>query len=79
PDSANLGYQDLRDLIVSAVNGSRVGDLQDLRRAFASPRGGFQVVEFRPGQGPGRIVLDAAEVEAAAARIRAVYGVPASP
>jgi hypothetical protein len=79
PDSANLGYQDLRDLIVSAVNGSRVGDLQDLRRAFASPRGGFQVVEFRPGQGPGRIVLDAAEMEAAAARIRAVYGVPASP
>jgi hypothetical protein len=36
-------------------------------------------VEFRPGQGPGRIVLDAAEMEAAAARIRAVYGVPASP
>lgn len=76
PDAANLGYQDLRDLIVSAVNGSKVGDLQDLRRAFASPRGGFQVVEFWPGQGPGRIVLDAAEVEAAAARIRAVYGVP---
>lgn len=75
PDAVNLGYQDLHDLIVTAVNGSPVGSLDDLRRAFARPRGGFQVVELLPGQGPGRIVLDAAEVAAASERIRTAYGI----
>jgi hypothetical protein len=74
PDPCNLGYQDLRDLIVTAVNGLRVGKLDDLRRGLAEPQGGFHVVEFLPGQGPTRIVLDAAEVEQAAARIRSLYG-----
>jgi len=75
PDAANLGYQDLRDLIVTTVNGSAVGSLEDLRRAFASPLGGYHVVEFLPGQGRGRIVLDAAEAEASRARVQSLYGV----
>jgi len=75
PDAANLGYQDLRDLIVTTVNGSAVGSLEDLRRAFASPVGGYHVVEFLPGQGRGRIVLDAAEAEASRARVQSLYGV----
>ncbi|HEY6554145.1 MAG TPA: hypothetical protein VI669_12375, partial [Vicinamibacteria bacterium] len=37
PDVANLGFQDLRDLIVTKVNGAVIGSLQDLRGAFASP------------------------------------------
>jgi S1-C subfamily serine protease len=74
PDSCNLGYQDLRDLIVTSVNGVRVGSLDDLRRAFATPPDGFHVVEFVPGQGPTRIVLDVAAVAAAAERIRSLYG-----
>jgi hypothetical protein len=74
PDPCNLGYQDLRDLIVTAVNGVRVGNLDDLRRALTRPEGGFHVAEFLPGQGPTRIVLDVAEVEEAAARIRSLYG-----
>ena len=40
------------------------------------PSGGFHVVEFLPGQGPSRIVLDVTEVEAAAGRIRSLYGTP---
>ena len=59
---------------MTAVNGIRVGRLDDLRRAFAEPKDGFHMVEFIPGQGPTRIVLSAAEVEAAAARIRTLYG-----
>jgi S1-C subfamily serine protease len=74
PDPANLGYQDLRDLIVTGVNGISIGSLDDLRQAFAQPKGGFDVVEFLPGQGPSRIVLDAAEVEAAASRVLSIYG-----
>ena len=75
PDAANLGYQDLRDLIVERVNGRPVGSLADLRQAFASPRGGFHVVEFLAGQAAARVVLDAGEAEAAAGRVRKAYGV----
>lgn len=75
PDPANLGYQDLRDLIVDKVNGRVAGKLDDVREALRHPVGGFHVIEFVPGQGPGRIVLDAAEAEAAVPRLRAAYGV----
>ncbi len=76
PDAVNLGYQDLRDLIVDRVNGRIVGKVDDVRRAFRQPRGGFHVIEFLPGQGPARIVLEAAQTEASAPRVRAAYGVP---
>jgi hypothetical protein len=75
PDSANLGYQELRDVIVERVNGQDVGSLADLRKALASPQRGFQVVEFLPGQGAARLVLDAEAAQAAGARIRQAYGV----
>ena len=76
PDAANLGYQDLRDLIVVRVNGQSVGQLEDVRAAFREPQGGFHVIEFVPGQGPARIVLDVAEARASEARVTAAYGVP---
>jgi S1-C subfamily serine protease len=75
PDRANLGYQELRDLMVARVNGQTVGSLADVRRALASPEGRFHVVEFVPGQGAARVVLDAEEARAAAARLRQSYGV----
>jgi len=52
-----------------------VGSLDEVRRAFASRQGGYHVVEFLPGQGPGRLVLDVAEAEASRERIKALYGV----
>jgi hypothetical protein len=75
PDAANLGFQDLRDLIVTNVNHVAIGSLADLRRAVASPVGGYHLVEFLPGQGPGRLVLDVAEAEASRERVRTLYGV----
>ncbi|HXK11233.1 MAG TPA: hypothetical protein VMT70_16420 [Vicinamibacteria bacterium] len=75
PDAANLGYQELRDLIVARVNGRPVSSLADLRAAFASPTGAFHVVEFTPGQGAARVVLDAGEARDAAARLQKAYGV----
>ena len=75
PDTANLGYQDLRDLIVDRVNGRIVGKVDDVRQAFRNPQGGFHVIDFLPGQGPARIVLEAAEAEASAPRVKAAYGV----
>jgi hypothetical protein len=75
PDAANLGYQELRDLMVDRVNGQPVGSLADVRKALASPPGGYHVVEFTAGQGAARAVLDAGEAQAAAARLRQTYGV----
>jgi hypothetical protein len=70
PDPANLGYEELHDLIVDSVNGVRLRNLADLRSALAKPVGPNHVIEFLPGQGARRIVLDAAEVEAAATRVQ---------
>ncbi len=75
PDTANLGYQELRDLMIARVNGQPVRSLADVRRALASPPGGFHVVEFVPGQGAARAVLDAGEARAAIARLQQAYGV----
>jgi hypothetical protein len=75
PDAANLGYQELRDLIVERVNGRPVASLQDLRQAFATPISGFHVVEFLSGQSAVRIVLDASEAAASRQRLQQAYGV----
>jgi hypothetical protein len=75
PDAANLGYQELRDLIVERVNGHEISTLADVRKALTEPVQGFQVVDFVPGQGYTRVVLDAAEAQAAAERLRQAYGV----
>jgi S1-C subfamily serine protease len=70
PDPANLGYQELHDLIVDQVNGVHLRTLDDLRAALLKPTGNFQIIEFAAGQGPRRIALDAMEVAAAETRIR---------
>ena len=75
PDTANLGYQELRDVIVERVNGRPIANLQDLRQAFATPVNGFHVVDFLAGQGAVRIVLDASEAAASRQRLQQAYGV----
>ena len=75
PDVANLGYQELRDLIVERVNGRPVPNLAALREAFGSASSGFHVIELVSGQAASRIVIDAAEAEAAGERLHRAYGV----
>jgi hypothetical protein len=75
PDAANLGYEGVRNVIVARVNGREIGSMDDLRRAFAHPKGDFHIVEFLPGLSPERLVLDVDEARAAAERIRLAYGV----
>lgn len=74
PDPANLGYQELRDHIVTAVNGRPARTLDEVRAAFNQPAGRYHVVEFLAGQATQRIVLDAEEVKAAEPRVKALYG-----
>jgi hypothetical protein len=75
PDAANLGYEDLRDLIVAKVDGHAVGSLDDVRRAVRQPQGAFHVVELLPGQAAARVVIAVDEARAAVARLRAAYGI----
>jgi hypothetical protein len=75
PDTANLGYQQLHDLIVERVNDKPIANLQDLRRAFATPLGGFHVIDLLAGQAASRIVIDTAEAVASRQRLQQAYGV----
>jgi len=74
-DPCNVGYQGYRDFLVESVNGVPARSLADVRTGFTRPEGRFHVVTLAPGQGAGRLVLDAAEAEASVARVRAQFGV----
>ncbi len=74
PDPANLGYEKLRDLLVASINGVPVETINDVRSAFRHPAGAFDVVELQAGQRVRRLVLDAAQVEAAQGRLTETYG-----
>jgi hypothetical protein len=74
PDPVNLGYQDVNNVIVTAVNGRPVRTLEDVRVGLQAPRDGFHVVDLLPGSGPTRVVLDAAEADSARARVHDLYG-----
>ncbi len=74
-DAANLGYHDQTPAIIEAVNGVPAKTLDDVRAGFDKPLNGFHIIELSAGQGPRRIVLDAAEVDEAEPRIRKNYGI----
>ncbi|MFH1468565.1 MAG: PDZ domain-containing protein [Pseudomonadota bacterium] len=76
-DPYNLGYHGLDDLPVATVNGVVVDRVGDVAEALQHPEGGFHVIRLRPNPTLMEIVLDAATLDEATARIAAAYGVPA--
>ena len=78
PDPINLGYQDVRTLVLEQVNGEAVSTLAELRHALTRPQEGFHLFEFLAGESLQRIVLDAAQIETANSRILQRYGIQAS-
>ncbi len=76
PDPANLGYEDVLNAIVVTANGSPVRGLASLREALHRPAGVFQVLELMPGEGRGKLVFSASQLEAANKRVRERYNVP---
>ena len=76
PDPVNIGYQDLRYLVVDKFNGRTVRRLEDLVAAKEQPRDGFHLIEFREGDSLRRMILDAAEIDAATLRVLERYGIP---
>jgi hypothetical protein len=75
PDVFNVGYQDLRNLVLERVNGRKVSSLKDLAPALGQATDGFHTFEFLKGESLQRLVLDARELNAAAQRVLQRYGI----
>ncbi len=78
PDPYVIGYQDARLLIVDTVNGQKISRLADVQAALKKPQEGFHTVEFMRGDSLRRIVVDAAQMDAATGRILERYRIPAA-
>ena len=62
PVPETLGYESIRNLVVTQVNGRPVRSLVDLSEAAKKPLKGFHKIEFE--EDPKMVFLDAASVEA---------------
>lgn len=79
PDEVNLGYQDAAMLTVDKVNGHPIATLGELVEALKTPSaGGVHRIDFMRGRNLQRVLLDAAALEAATARVIKHYGIPAA-
>jgi hypothetical protein len=75
PDIYNLGYQEVRNLVLERLNDRPVNSLADLVEALDDAQGGFHRFDFMRGDSLQRIVLDAGRLEAATRRVQEVYGI----
>ncbi|MBL9135792.1 MAG: hypothetical protein JNK85_07990 [Verrucomicrobiales bacterium] len=78
PDPINVGYQEVRNLVLEAVNGRTVRNLKDLQEALKSPKDGVHVIEFFRGDNLRRLLLDSGDLEASTARVLKRYGIPSA-
>ncbi len=76
PDIYNLGYQELKFLVVDEVNGSKITRLADLREALKHPVSGFHQCQFVQSDSLRRLVLSADDQQAATRRVLARYRIP---
>ena len=73
PDDVNIGYQNLRDNIISTVNGRPISRLEDVAEALRHPPGkyhSFTLEEYRR-----QVVLPVKGIRAADLRIAKRYGI----
>jgi hypothetical protein len=75
PDILNVGYQDLRSLVLERINGQRISALRDVTPALERAVNGFHTFEFLKGESLQRLVLDAAQLDAATQRVLDRYGI----
>ncbi len=75
PDIYNLGYQDLKYLVVDQVNGQKISRLPELRDALRKPMDGFHQIQFMPSDSLRRLVVAADQQEEATRRVLQLYGI----
>ena len=74
PSDATIGYEQLRGLVVTNINGVALKSLADIPGALAKAENGLHKVEF--GSDPGRIWIDAAAAEALGPVLKQSYRIP---
>ena len=75
PVASNIGYEDLKYLVVTNVNGTPINSLDDLPVALGKPMSGFDKIDFEDF--PRTIYLDAAHLEDNNRDVRDSYNLPA--
>jgi S1-C subfamily serine protease len=76
PDPYNIGYQDLKYLVLEKVNGQPVHRFPELREALLKPDGGFHKLEFVQGETLRHMVVAAGSAEqTATARVLKRYNI----
>ncbi|MBI13203.1 MAG: hypothetical protein QF537_18380 [SAR324 cluster bacterium] len=76
PDAVNIGYQELRNLVVKRANGRKVIHLESLVEALKQPQTGLHRIEFLPGSERVQVVLPVVELAKADARIKNNFQIP---
>ncbi len=72
PDDINVGYQEMRDLVVSTVNGNPISEIGDVVEALKAPEEGFH--RFRFEEYNQEIILPVEGLAEADRRIAEEYG-----
>jgi hypothetical protein len=78
PDDYNLGYENIGPLMLDRINGRSISTLEDVAEALAKPPNGFHRLEFMHDDTLKHLVLDAAKLEAATARVLNQYRIPSA-
>ena len=73
PDTFNIGYQELRYVVLDEVNGQKISYLSELEAALKKPINGFHEIRFAKGDSIQKIVLDANQADAATRRVLVRY------
>ena len=73
PAQANIGYENLRNLVVDEINGMKIKQISDIPIALKSPIGGFDVFQFEGGESVRQVVLDAHDLDEINEQILAHY------
>ncbi len=76
PDPYNLGYQDIRLLVVDQINGRKISTLADVAEALKNPKDGVIRVQFTKGENLQTLLLDAATLDDATKRVLKRYDLP---
>ena len=74
PSDTTIGYEELRGLVVTKVNGVALQSLADLPGALAKATNGLHKIEF--DEDPRVIWLDAKEAEALGPKLQTSYRIP---
>ncbi len=74
PAASNIGYEDLKYLVVTNVDGMPINGLEDLPKALAKPTGGFHKIEFE--ESPRELFLDASTLADDDRAVQESYSLP---